>query len=787
MNRTLAGIGMRALVVASVLGAAPVAAATETAGADLPENVASEILVTAQKRSEDIQSVPISVAAFSGAALARQNVFGLLDLGRVAPGFQAVRSSVTSATRLSVRGVGSIGNTLIEPSVAVFLDGVYVPRSGSMLGTLLDLDSVEVLRGPQGTLFGRNASVGALVLRSAAPIDRFAGSVTAELGSFGRHRLSGTLNLPLADGLALRLAGTGQEYRGPWHNRLDGRRYGGADDLAFRATLQAERGALEWTLRGDYSRTRGDGVANFDLDPASVSPDSLARAQAAYAGGPDTNLSDRQMNYFANVWLRDSHRGLASTAVVALGGSSLKLINSVRRWNNDQRDGDVLYFPVDVANRRSLFASTSQNHELQFSSPEREWLGGRVDLVAGAYYFAEDYGLAETLDLGTRFCSVLISGAAERAACSAYRAATGGLEATRQDVTQRVKSLAFYGQGNVHLSEDLSLTLGGRWSRDRKRGAYAQLSSPFTLALRAPEVLTLPSLAEQRFTWRVNLSWRPSADVMLFANRSTGYKSGGYNSGGGTPALSLFSRSGSLVSTQRLFGRETVENTELGLRSQWLDQALRTNLTFYRMDIAGFQDRAFDGISFTVRNAGALRQQGFELDLVMAPVRAFAVTASLAHLDSRFTAYPNAASLPGLTGTQDLTGKPNTFSPKWSGTVALDWSGDLGNSGLGWALNGTLSFLSDQFIGLLTDANPQTLADGYALLGARLALHGPDNRWTAALFGRNLANVHYRSLAFYQPRAAALGFTNTVFSGSTALRVAASEPRSYGASLAIRF
>ena len=763
------------------------ARAQDAEAARLYDDPAGEILVTAQKRSEGIQSVPISIAAFSGAALVRQNVSGVLDLGRVAPGFQAVRSSVTSATRLGIRGVGSPGNTLIEPSVAVFVDGVYVPRSGSILGTLLDLDSVEVLRGPQGTLFGRNASVGALVMRSAAPVDAFAGAASAEIGSFGRHRLSGTLNLPLADGVALRIAGMGQEYRGPWYNRLDGKRYGGGDDLAFRATLRAQSGALEWTLRGDYNRTKGDGVANFDLDPGSVSPDALATAQAAYNGGPDTNLSDRRMNYFANVWLRDSHRGLASTAVLDLGGSSVKLINSVRRWSNDQRDGDVLYFPVDVANRRSLFSSTSQNHELQFTSPEREWLGGRADLVAGAYYFSEDYALGETLDLGTSFCGVLIASPVARTACSAYRQSSGGLAATRQDVTQRVKSLALYGQGNLRLADQLTLTLGGRWSRDRKSGSYAQLSSPFTLALRAPEVLTFPGLTEDRFTYRVNFAYRPAAGVMLFASRSTGYKSGGYNSGGGTPALSVFTPSGVLVSTQRLFARETVQNTELGLRSQWLDQRLRANLTLYRMDISGFQDRAFDGISFTVRNAGELRQQGFELELAMVPARTFSLTASLAYLDSRFTAYPNAASLPGLTGTQDLTGKPNTFSPKWSGTVAVDWSGDIGQSGLGWALNGTLSFVSDQFIGLLTDANPQTLSDGHALLGARLVLHGADDRWSLALFGRNLADVRYRSLAFYQPRASTLGFNNTLFRGSTALRVAASEPRSFGASASVRF
>lgn len=318
-------------------------------------------------------------------------------------------------------------------------------------------------------------------------------------------------------------------------------------------------------------------------------------------------------------------------------------------------------------------------------------------------------------------------------------------------------------------------------------GVYAQASSPFTQTLRAPEVLTYPGISESRFTYRVSLNYEPNDDIMIFANHSTGYKSSGYNSGGGTPSLSTFDGSGNLVSTKRLFDRETVNNYELGIRSSWLDRALRANLTLYRMDIAGFQDRAFDGVSFIVRNAGSLRQQGFEFDLTMAPARNFSVTGSFAYLDSQFTSFTTASNLPGLPGTQDLTGKPNSFSPQWVGNVAVDWSGDIGSSGLNWAASGNVSFVSDQFVGTVNDANPQSLADGYALLGARLSLNGPDDRWSVSLFGRNLANAHYRPLSVYQPLGAALGLNNTVFPGSTANRVQASEPRTYGVAATFRF
>ena len=236
-----------------------------------------------------------------------------------------------------------------------------------------------------------------------------------------------------------------------------------------------------------------------------------------------------------------------------------------------------------------------------------------------------------------------------------------------------------------------------------------------------------------------------------------------------------------------MFGRETVADYELGVKSSWLDNTLKANLTLYRMDVSGFQDRAFDGLSFTVRNAGNLRQQGFEYDMVMAPTRHFSVTGSLAYLDSAFTSYPDASGLPGLGGTQDLKGKPNTYSPKWMGNVALDWSGDLGSGGLGWALNANLSFISDQYVGSVTDANPQTLADGYAMLGARFTVHGPGDRWSLSVFGRNLTNSYNLNLASYQVLGAQLGMNNAVFPGSTGVRIASMEPRTYGLAAGFRF
>lgn len=793
------------------------AQAQEEAG-PAEEAGSGEIVVTAQKRAERLQDVPISMAVFDEEALTKANVMTVQDLSKIATNFTVAKGAQSSYLRLNVRGIGAAGNTAIEPSVAVFVDGVYVPRAGAIIGNFLDMEGVEVLRGPQGTLFGRNASVGALSLRTADPEFDFSGRVTGEYGTGDRYKVDGYINVPLGDSIAFRLAGMSQWFGGYWTNTLDGKQYGGTDDQALRASLKAEFGDLTWIVRGDYNRSEGDGVANFDFAPRSVTPAQLNTLRTRLGGVlPDTNLSDRTMNQFITADLNDEQWGISSNASLDLDGSTIRLINSYRDWQNEQIDGDVTFMPLPLVSRTGAYSSKSQNHELQFISPTDEWMDGRLDLVAGLYYFSEDYRIGEQFHLDSQFCNVLAPAPA-RGLCNGTLAAGLGVNATDQTFSQDVDSFAAYGQATFKLADPLSLTLGGRWTKDEKSGSFDQFrANPFAAALRAPEHLTLPDVSEDRFTYRVSLNYKPSEDHLLFANYSTGYKSGGYNSGGGTPSQTVVDASGNAildangdVQTKRVFGRETVENYEIGAKTSWLDDALRANVTIFRMDIKGFQDRSFDGTSFVVRNAGNLRQQGVEFDMAIRPSSNFSFNGAVAYLDSEFTRYPGAAGLPGFPATvggvpnpaavQDLTGKPATFSPRWSGNVGAEWTGDLGDSGMTWAVNSNLSFTGDYYDGLVNDANPQSKADGYALLGARVTINGENERWSVSAFGNNLTDTAYCSGTAYQPIGAAFGLNNGVptgqtgliapgvqGTGSTAVRCLRADPRTYGVSATIRF
>ena len=767
----------------------------EEPAAKTGEADSGEIVVTAQKRSENVQDVPISIAAFSGETLEKNNVVNLEGLGKVTPNLSIAKGAQTSYVRLAIRGIGAASNTTVEPSVAVFLDGAYVPRVGAVISSMLDMESVEVLRGPQGTLFGRNASVGAVSFHTARPkYGDFSGEVTGEIGNGERYKVSGYVNVPVGENAAFRFAGSQQWFNGYWHNDFDHHQVGGTDDTILRGSFRGETGPVEWIVRADYAKLKGDGATNIDFDRSSIS-DAKWNAFSGFLGAPDTDLNDNTMNQFLTADVDDEQWGINSTLSWDIGGgSTIRLINNYRDWQNEQLDGDVVFTPKPIVSRTGTFDSKSQNHELQFISPTEQWLDGRLDMVAGLYYFHEKYRQGENLHMNAQFCNVLVRpvGGVGNTLCNGFLASTGGTDATVQEVRQTVDSYAAYAQANVHITDQFSAVLGGRFSSDKKEGSYDQATNPFLATVRADEHLTLPDVDDSRFTYRLGLNYEPTEDFLFFATYSTGYKSAGYNSGAGAPSLTTIPvvppttpPTTVFRPDRRVFDRETTENWELGAKTSWLDRKLTLNLTLYRMNISGFQDRAFDGTSFTVRNAGNLRHQGFEFDGVAKPLRNLSLFASVAYLDSEFTEYDNAAGLPGLGGTQDLKGKAATFAPEWSGRVGFDWTGEFG-SGYSWDLNSNVSFVSKQYGGLVNDANPQTIIDGYALVGARATVNGPGDRWSVALFANNLLNKQYEAGNLYQFLDGPLGLRDPV-TGGTAVRRLHADPRTYGVAGTFRF
>lgn len=755
--------------------------ATASHGAELPPDLASlsleelgQIKVTAQKREENLQQVPISIIAVSGLGLEKSSVRDIKDLPRLAPNFAINQAAQSPGLRLAIRGLGTFGNSAIEPSVAPFLDGIYMPRSGMIFGSFLDLETIEVLRGPQGTMFGRNASVGALVLRTVQPADILSGSVKAEVGSGDRYRLEANSNVPLSDRVSTRIAVLGQAFGGYWHNTMAGDDLKKLNQAAGRASIKVKfNDSLTWTTRIEYAASDGSEYPNFKLDYRSVPPAGLALLTAAFGGNiPTTDLYGASNNVYFQPNAQGHDQQWAATSElswVSASGFNIKLLDAYRDWRNRSIDPGTSFLPVPIVARDAYYDSASHSHELQFLTPKGGLFQDRFDAVSGLYYFHEAYGVGEANTALDKYCSLIVSKLSPTLAPACL---AGPTLLTQSRFQQTTTSVAFYAEGHTRISPTVEVITGGRWTNEQKTGSFVQaVPNAAGAVLRGAETTPL-RFDRNRVTWRAGLAWRPNDDIMLFSTVSTGFKSGGFNSAASATALGL----------RRIYGPESTTSYEVGAKTASMGNRLIVNATLYRMDIEGYQDRSFDGIGFIVRNVGSLRHQGAELETQAQVDKHLRVNLNLAYLDSRFTSYPQASALPGIPGARDLTNGYAHYAPKWSGAVGVEFADETWS--IPWALRTDVAFRSSANIGTAVDDNPQTLQKGYALLNARFTLGSLDQRWLFALFGENLTDKGYSSNAFYQSFDTVFGLRT---SGTTGVRQTIGSPRTFGASLTRRF
>ena len=768
MKRFLASAST--VVVAAILTSG-VAMAQE---AETRSDGLAEIVVTAQKRAENVQDVPISITAFSGETLAAAGIEDVRDLRRITPNLNFTTAAQTANTRIQIRGVGTSGNSAIEPSVASFVDGVYIPRIGSLLAGLNDISSVEVLRGPQGTLFGRNASMGAVVLNTTEPKDEFEGRMQGSYGSYNRVRLSGIVNIPVSDTAAFRFSSVYYRADGVGRNELDGSRMGKENGFSIRGAFRWEPNErVKWVLRGDFVDLGGDGNNVLTVVSKTVTPtiaaNWLARTDPDGAGPLTGSLPILDDTYNWRVrqdtggTLDDKNWGVVSDLNVDLGGDfAMRIISSYRDWHNFQYQENTVAIPGSPYGRPGGFDSQSHSEEFQFISPD-DMLNGHLKFVAGIYYFEEDYWINEGLDLKPPYCNVLIRNAqpTRLATCLAQQQVPG----TRFNFFQNTKSLAGYGEATLMLGDKFSITGGIRATKDEKVGDLSSIVYNTTIT-RANETTAL-RLDASATTYRLNATYKPTEDIMVFASYATGFKSGGFDSSPPTTAA--------VGSANRTFLPERTKNWELGVKSSLFDRKLIFNATLYRTRIDDLQFRTFDGLTFRTRNNGKVQQQGVEVDIVARPVPELTLTLGTAYLDSKYLDFRGAPNLPAFGGTQDLTGTRLPFSPKWQGAASAAYEGRL-NQDLKWSLRADLSFASASNVGAQGDNNPDAIQPGYALLGARFGIGAEDGNWEVAVAGQNLTNKAYCLNMAPQVQDQQFLLRNTV-TGGTVLRCTLNEPR----------
>lgn len=745
-----------------------------------------EVLVTAQKRVANLQDVPISVASFSGKFIADNNITDIQDLSNMTPSLTIGQSGQTANNRISIRGVGSDGNNSLDPSVALYINGVYVARPGAMLGDLLDIGSVDILRGPQGTLFGRNSTMGVLDLHTNKPTNDREAKAAVTLGDYNTRKIQGVFNTPISDELAMRVAVGHSQRDGYGDNVLTGddKDTGSRNaDSARVSMLYTPTESIEVNWSVDYSHTKRKGnVLAWDKrsynDPDFDRSGNLNTSLAGNA--PIVNGDLYKINQVNDDRQDDKNLGTALIIEAELdNGGILRSVTGYRDWENEVTETDGLRTPLDLLSRSVQFDSKSWSQEINYLSPEDE---SPFSYVTGLYYFHEDFDIDEDWVYGQDFCSWIVNDSFASAglkglAVSSGCAAGGG---TTQSFSQTAKSYAAFGQGSYDITDTFIATLGVRFTHDEKDASYSSDQiQPFGRILRAVEDTPDMEYDEDNTTWFANLQYNLTQDIMLFGTVSTGYKAGGFNAGGASKPF---------TADQRSFAPEEVINYEVGAKTTLWGGRATANLTLFRTDIDDFQERSYDAdaAAFSIKNAGELRQQGIEFDLDARLLQQLTLTAAFVYLDSEYLDFKSATGLPGTpAGTlQDLTGERAPYSPKWTFSLSPEWRDTLGSNGLEWFVKAEYFYNGKQSYSSSSDGNPQVVFESYDLLNFRAGLE--EDNWRVTVFVQNASDEVYFQRTYYQALGNQFGVVDNV-NNTTQVIGNLGVPRTVGVSLGYDF
>lgn len=649
-----------------------------------------EIVVTAQRRAEASQDVPISLAVFGRQFIQDSGATDLDDITRFTPNARLEFGRLTPQNnRLTIRGLTSnTSNSGIDPSVAVFLDGVYVARVEAVSTDFIDVERVEVLRGPQGTLYGKNSSTGAVNIITRTPSDSFAIEADMTYGRFNFGRARATVSGPLiADTLQFSASGFGAIRDGSVRNRTLADDINDVDRSGVRGKLRftpTER--LTMTLAGDYQIDNVKGVS----------------ADISVLSGVPRDIFDYEVEHNQPEGYRRRAWGLSLTADYEIT-SSLTL-TSITAFRDTLLDieVDIDYTAVD----NNL--SQRDNGQDQFSQEMRlvSDYQSKVNFVIGLYFFQSDTGTDSNVNV--------------------FRV----VPSLRSNVTnifrQNAKSYAAYGQATYRPREDVRLAAGLRLNREEKTASVLQTTlGPVGAAF--PKVNVEQAREEDDLSFTLTAGYDPTPDIALYATIASGSKAGGFN--------------GELLTNVRSleFDPEESLNYEVGVKSRLLDR-MTLNVSGFYTTFKNLQVSSFNGTNFDIANAAEATSYGIEADTAIDFGRAFSIQAALGWNVAKYDDYPNAP-VPGVTGaTQNLAGKVLQNAPRWSASVAAQYEPELGSvRGLARV---EYFYTDDQF--LSQDLDPNNFQSSYNLVNVRLGVRSPENRWSVAMFVTNLLEEEYK-------------------------------------------
>ena len=824
----------RALLIALVgLAQAPLAFAQDSASGEEEAGTLDKIIVTAQKREEALQDVPVVVTALSEEMLEENGVRDIKDLQQMVPGLTVTSTQSESLTTARIRGIGTVGdNAGLESSVGVVIDGVYRPRNGVGFGDLGELERIEVLKGPQGTLFGKNTSAGVINVVTKRPTYQQSAEAELTVGNYGAIGVAGSYSDSFNDMAAFRLYAAKRKRNG----YLDvttgsGPRVETEDQdqnfHTFRGQLLFEpTDTLDILLTGDFTNRDENCCASTTIirGPTAAILDALS-VDTGVAPVADPFARRAWANRSSAQYMKDKGvSGQVDWETPWLNGATLTSVTARREWQStngidfDYSTADLLYRNPQESDNFTRFNTFSQEFRLTGSTDKIDWL-------VGAFYADENLRRNEAYRVGSAYepylsiallsrinpllatsptAPLFLSQASGRPFGTVF---AGHAAADRYE--QESKSLGLFTNNTWHVTDALDLTLGLRYTREKKDlasrysnpngglGCGAMLANPaqvvaalvargLTVAqasAAAPSVVgfaclpwtniqhngrsTDQSREEKEWSGTFKAAYRFNEHAMAYFSAARGYKAGGFNLDRVQSNNGLSSGTAGIVPVNDTsFDGEFVDSFELGTKTTWLGGNLLLNATLFHQEYSDFQLNSFLGTSFVVRSIPKVTSQGLDAEL-MWQTGGWMVQSGLTYADTKYGDDP----LPDADLFL-LPGSRASFAPKWSVTGSVGYEWDMGSNLEASAHLGG-KYMSDYNTG--SDLDPEKEQDGYSVFNARFVIGRRDGRWDVELWSQNLTDAEYYQVAFDAPLQTG---TWNAFLGA---------PRTYGVTFRVKY
>lgn len=720
-----------------------VALAQEASTAAEPSEGLADIVVTAQKRAERLQDVPVAVSSVSGEMLKAANLTNITDIRFLAPSVQFAESNSVRGEGFAVRGVGTFAFADgTEQSVSVVVDGVVLGRPGMGTGDLADIAQVDILRGPQGMLFGKGGSAGVVSITTKNPTQDFAVEGRGSYGTDNETKLQAVVNAPLTSNLALRVNGYYNHRDGFINNVNTKKTLGGQTEGGFRAKLlYTPSDELSVLLAGDWGRHTSACCQSVLIGAVGAAPGNYVLSRhAAYNVVP--SLDNRDTIVGGDTYLNMTQWGTSLEINRSMGDFTLTSISAFRRWlikdNTDTGFTDTPLFPINGADgvQRQI------TQELRLASPKR----GLVDYVVGLYYFNQN----------------LVSAYPQRGQLALPAATTVFSRRAKPEI--QTLNYAVFGQANINLTDQWKLIAGGRYTHDDLtmiRYDRTLINSTDTAFPGAPPLsfdqTNYPSNRKaDNFSYKLGTEFKFSPDVMTYFTYSRGYKG---------PGIGLVS---GYALGQPLFSNpEIPTNFEVGLKSSWFNRKLVLNVDVFTTDIKDFQTQIATPFVFNntnlailqIANAGKVRTRGVEMDFSARPTSRLTISGNAAYIDAKFAYFPNgtcnyaaqpgcflSTTIPGTNTTVPATrffnntGNVLPNSPKFSYSLNANYEAPL-SDGLTGFIRANYNYRSS--VNFSANNDPLTRQRSYGIAGGQIGVRSEDGRWSAAIFGRNLFDQHF--------------------------------------------